>query len=182
MPGARKRVAVAGALSVAALLATSCASGSGPLGDGGIAGYLCVVGAVGTPVTWGQYTLDNTGGSPVTLTNIKLPPHAEGLAITRAAWLVPIYHDVKQNEWVIVGAGVPWPPTSQQVWPERTPAIGGVIRPHQTLNLLFGLIRTTPSAGRSENAGPVITYTTGGRSYTLTERSGMIIEPEPACH
>jgi pyrroloquinoline quinone biosynthesis protein B len=52
-------------------------------------------------------------------------------------------------------------------------AIGGVVGPHKTLNLVFGLARTSASDGRSD--GPAITYTAGGNSYTIEEGITLLV-------
>jgi hypothetical protein len=90
---------------------------------------------------------------------------------------VPIYHDPKNGNSVTVGSGFPWPPPNTPQWPHRKAAIGGTIRPGQTLNLVFGLVRTTPKAGTS--AGPLITYTAGGNTYTVKE--GFTLEVAAHC-
>lgn len=174
---------LAGGLAAATLLATSCAAGLGPLtGDGGT-GVQCAPSPQGRPVTQGLYNLDNTGSTPVTVISVKLPPDAKGLAMTRAVWLVPIVvtHDRGEPGTLIMGtAVVPWPPKQGRfsftsgrwpTWRYRKPAIGGTIAPHQDLNLVFGLIRTTAKPGTA--AGPVVTYTAGGSVYTLAENFGQ---------
>jgi hypothetical protein len=161
-----------GALSVTALLAACSSSSSpGPLGDGGVAGVQCMSYAQGQPVTTGLYDLDNTGTSSVTIQSVVLPS-ARDLRMTKA-WLVPIYHDPRTGNFVDVGVGAPYPPTTAPQWPDRRPAIGGVIRPGKTLNLVFGLTRTTAASGKS--AGPAITYTTGSSTWTVREATSLIV-------
>lgn len=175
---------LAGGLAAATLLATSCVAGPGPLtGDGGT-GVQCSPSPQGRPVTQGFYELDNAGSTPVTVISVKLPPDAKGLAMTRTVWLVPIVitGNGKRTGTLIMGLGMPWPPTqgrlslanSSRTWPTwryRKPAIGGTIRPHQDLNLVFGLTRTTATPGTA--TGPVVTYTAGGSMYTLAENFGQ---------
>jgi hypothetical protein len=112
----------------------------------------------------GIYDLHNSGTIAATVQRVTLPS-PRGLAITKGLWLTPVYHKT------VIGA-VAWPPTGR-AWARREPAIGAVIKPGQDLNLVFGLERTTDRTGRSN--GPVITYTAGGSTYTLTEGFGLII-------
>jgi hypothetical protein len=64
------------------------------------------------------------------------------LKITTKAWLMPIYHDVKEGNWDVAGVAFPYPPTKWPEWSHRQSAIGAVIRPGQDLNLIFGMTRT----------------------------------------
>jgi hypothetical protein len=159
-----------GALSATALLA-ACSSGPGPLGDGGTDGQQCMSFPKGQPVTTGLYDLTNNGSSPVTIQSVRLPG-VGGLTMTKT-WLVPIYHDPKNGNWVDVGVGVAYPPVTAPEWIHRKPAIGGVIKPGQDLNLVFGLTRTTAKDGTSN--GPAITYTAGGSSYTVSEKTSLVV-------
>jgi hypothetical protein len=125
----------------------------------------------GQPVTAGIYDLTNTGTSPVTIQSVTLPD-AHRLAMTKT-WLVPIYHDSKTGNYVDVGAGAPYPPTTSPTWVQRKPAIGGVIKADQDLTLVFGLTRTSGPDGKA--SGPVIADTAGGSSYTVTMKTSLIV-------
>ena len=168
------------ALSGTAALLAACSTGPGPLGTGGDGGLQCSPGAQGRPITIGIYTLDNSGTSPVTVTSVTLPA-AHGLAMTKSSWLVPIYHDPRNGNDDTIGVTAGYPPTSKAdlavnpEWRYRVPAAGATIRPGQTLNLVFGLIRTTARAGRS--GGPLISYTADGMPYTVQEQTGQEIHP-----
>jgi len=70
-------------------------------------------------------------------------------------WVVPIFHTT------LIGA-VDWPPTAR-AWALRKRAVGAVVKPGQTLNLVFGVARTTARTGRSD--GPSIIYSAGGKTY-----------------
>jgi hypothetical protein len=168
-----------GALPVAASLLAACSSSPGPLGTGGTGGTQCISYREGSPVTMGLYVLENTGTIPATVTGISLPPDAHGLTMT-SAWLVPIYHDLKNGNHVAVGVGWDYPPPVKQnpQWPQRRPAIGGTVKPGQDLNLVFGLVRTTAKDGAS--GGPVVTYRAGGNSYTMQMAVRMIVSPRCA--
>lgn len=159
-----------GALSTAALLAACCSS-PGPLGAGGTDGTQCMGYREGHPVTVGIYDLSNSGTSPVTIQGITLPA-LHGMTMTKS-WLVPLYHDPKNGNWVDVGAGSPYPPTTSPQWGQQRPAIGGVIKAGQDLTLVFGLTRTSARAGKSD--GPAITYTANGASYTVREKTSLIV-------
>jgi hypothetical protein len=155
---------------VTSLLA-ACSSGPGPLGSGGTPGTQCVDFAAGNPVTMSLDDLHNTGTMPVTLRHFELPA-ASGLIVTKT-WLVPVYHDPKTGNYVVVGVGFPYPPTTAPEWVNSRPAIGATIRPGQ--NLVFGVTRPTANAGRS--GGPAIGYTAGGSSYFVTEKVSVVVAP-----
>jgi len=164
-----------GALTVAALLA-ACSSDPdpGPLGSGGVPGTQCSLGRLGVPITMGIYDLHNTGTSPVTVKTVTLPS-AHGLTMTKA-WLVPI-GQTGSGGTLDVGAGWPYPPSFtalvRSVWAQRRPAAGATIKPGQDLNLVFGLTRTTGSVGKSD--GPAITYTAAGSTYTVQEKTSLVV-------
>jgi len=165
-----------GALSAAAALLAGCsssASANRPLGDGGSPGQQCMQYPEGKPVSTGIYDLDNSGPSPVTITSITLPS-SRRLRMTKA-WLAPIGR--QGGDYITIGAGYPYPPSfspvARAVWAQRRPLIGAVIKPGKDLNLVFGLTRTGSSAGRS--AGPKITYTSGGNTYTVSEQTSLVV-------
>jgi hypothetical protein len=168
----RPRNLIAGALLATAALLAACSTDSAPLNGGGLGsnpGHECVPEPVGVQVSDGFFLLTNTGSSPVTITSVKLSS-VHGLAVTRA-WLMPMYkppHGVPSG----VGDG-PYPPVDSPEWPNRQAVPGAVIKPHQSLNLFFGLARTTASTGRA--GGPTVTYTAGRNSYTLQEAWGFVI-------
>jgi hypothetical protein len=158
-------------LVLAAALAGCSSSGPGPLGTGGSAGQQCMAYAEGRPVTTGIYDLTNSGTTPVTIRSVALPSGARNLAMS-SSWLVPIYHH-PGGPWEDIGAGVPYPPATAPQWPKRKPAIRGVIAPGQDLNLVFGLTRTNAHTGRS--GGPVIVYSANGNSYTVQEKTSLVV-------
>lgn len=128
--------------------------------------------AQGQPTTVGLYDLRNRGRSPVEVSGITLGS-PRGLTMT-SAWLTPIYD--KAGEALLVGVSWPWPPSLSRgegsrsvrwAWARRKPAAGAIIKPHQDLNLVFGLTRTTARNGYSD--GPVIAYSANGNTYTVRE-------------
>ncbi len=129
---------------------------------------------LGHPVTAGIFNLTNSGTTPVTITGVTLPG-SHGLTMTRQVWLVPIRWDAREHAHINVGVGWPYPPPLKRApqWVLREPAIGGIIRPHHTLNLVFGLTRTTAKAGKAPV--PVIAYIAGGTSYTVREQTELIV-------
>jgi len=64
----------------------------------------------GRPVTTGLYELDNTSATPVTVQSVSLSS-PQGLHMTKS-WLVPIFHDPKTGNWVDIGVGDAYPPTT----------------------------------------------------------------------
>ena len=163
-----------GALCATALLAACSSSSHGPLGRGGYASIECMRGPLGHPVTAGIFNLTNAGTSAVTITGVTLPG-SHGLAMTKQLWLVPIRWDAKHDVHTNVGSGGPYPPplSESPQWVLRRPAIGGIIKAHHTLNLVFGLTRTTAKAGKAPV--PVIAYTADGTSYTVKEQTALIV-------
>jgi len=130
------------------------------------------------PTGVGLYDLKNSGSSPVTVHSVRLGS-PRGLTMTNA-WLTPIYYNGAEE--LVIGVGWPWPLSlargsgSQAVrwaWARRKPAAGAVIKPHQDLNLAFGLTRTR--ARNAYSGGPVITYSANGNSYTLQEKTTLEI-------
>jgi hypothetical protein len=169
----RSRTLLGALLATAALLAACSSGGPPPLKTGGFAaggGGICAPGALGQKITDGYVLLYNSSTSAVTVTSVKLPPPSRGLAMTKA-WLTPLW---KSPSGGLNYAGDPdYPPITWGAWPERQPIPGAVIKPHQELNLIFGAWRTAPRIGRT--AGPVITYTASGNTYTLQEHFGFVL-------
>jgi hypothetical protein len=169
---------VLGVLSATAALLAACSTGPGPLGDGGSQGTQCTPWREGVPVAMGFYDLENSGTSPVKVQSVSLgSPH--GLKITSKAWLMPIYHDIKEGNWHVAGVVFRYPPTKWPEWSHREAARGAVMRPGQDLNLIFAMTRTWTRDGRSD--GPVVTYLANGGSYTLQERTGLILAAKNSC-
>ena len=156
-------------LPAVAVLLASCSGtgGSPPLGTGGNGGRACTPAhRIGTPVSMVMIDLDNNGAIPVTVRSVSLP-NAHGMAMTEA-WLVPLHAHSAQ-----LGVGGPWPPVTDSLWPAREPAVGGVIRSGQVLELAFGVLRTTAADGSSD--GPTVVYTAGRTTYTLREGLALAV-------
>jgi len=167
------RLVLLGVLSAAAvLLASACSSGGGigPLGGPGDPATQCFPAVKDRTVTDGLDALQNSGKIPATVRKVTLTnPH--GVAMTTRAWLVPIWHT--QGDYDVIGDGFPYPPVTWGTWKNRRLAIGGVIRPGQSLNLVFGIKRTA----RTGRSGPTsIVYTAGGSTYTLTESTSTVMK------
>ena len=161
---------LSGALSAAAVLLTACSSspGVGPLGKGYAPGSICFPGTEGHEVTMGFYVIKNSGTASARIRSITLP-NAHGLRATRV-WLAPI----RKN--LLLGAGFPWPPRSP-VWAHRMPASGAVIKAGESLNIVFGITRTSSAPARSD--GPLVVYTAQGSAYTM--RNGVSFEEAAHC-
>lgn len=132
----------------------------------------------GRPTGVGLYDLKNSGSSPVKIKSVTLGS-PRGLTMTKA-WLTPIYFNGAEE--VVIGVGWPWPLSlargsgSQAVrwaWARRKPAVGAIIKPHQDLNLAFGLTRTTARNGYS--GGPVVIYSANGNTYSVREQTTLEI-------
>jgi hypothetical protein len=163
---------------VAAVLLAGCSTGPavGPLGNGSDRGQQCSPGRIGEPLTIGLYDLHDYSKSSVKITDITLPP-PHGLKRTGSWWLTPILRDPTNGNWMVLGAGYPFPPTfsklAREEWRRRQPLIGAVIHAHQQLNLVFELTRTAATYGIV--AGPKVTYTSAGQTWTLTEHFSIAI-------
>jgi hypothetical protein len=166
--GALRKPLLLGALSAAAALLAGCgAGGAPPLGSGSGAGVCMLAPQVGKPVLMGLFELKNQGTAPVTVRSVSLPD-AHGLAMT-GAWLVPVNASGPQ-----LGMGLAYPPVTYALWANRVPAVGAVIRPGQSLQLAFGVLRTTRAA--DGNSGqPMIVYTAGRAFYTLREQGSLAV-------
>jgi hypothetical protein len=180
-----RRLIPLGALLVTATLLAACSGdGPGPLGNGGDPGQQCMPSARSQPTTVGLYDLKNSGSSPVKVQSIRLGS-PRGLTMTRA-WLTPIYNNGGTE--VLVGVGWPWPPSLSRgagsgpvrwAWARRKPAVGAIIKPHQDLNLVFGLTRTAARNGHS--GGPVIAYSANSNAYTVREATTLEITAAKSC-
>jgi hypothetical protein len=153
-----------------AFLTAACSDSVPPLGDGGEKAVWCAPGSKGVTITMGVYSLRNSSASPVTIQSVKLPVLVR-LRMTRA-YLVPI------PDRTLIGEGY-WPP-KQEVWALRRSAVGGVIRPGQALNLVFGLTMITDRGGYS--SGPLITYTDAGNTSTVQEMTALTVGQHGACN
>jgi hypothetical protein len=165
-----------GALSVTMPLLTAACSGSlpsGPLGDGGPPAVWCAPGTKGVPITMGVFWLENRSPCTVTIESFSLPTLVR-LRPTRA-YLVPITHT--PGHYQVIGEAS-WPPTAR-VWAQRHPIVGGVMKPGQSLNLVFGLTMISNRGGYS--SGPTLTYTADGGSYTIEEQTALTVGGDGAC-
>jgi hypothetical protein len=168
----RPRLALLGVLSAtAALLGAACSSNViGPLGGPGDPGTECFPAALGRTVTEGFFPLENTGKAAATVQRVALTK-PRGMAVTTKAWLVPIWHT--SGHFELIGDGFPYPPVTYPGWKHREPAIGAVIKPGRSLNLVYGIKRT---ARTGTSGGPTITYTAGGNTYTLTYATSLVMK------
>jgi hypothetical protein len=155
----------------AGLLAAACSSAPPPLGPPDANSAWCAPGTRGHTVTFGVYTLKNHSSSPVTIANVTFPKLVR-LTATRA-YLTPIL-----NRSLIGEAA--WPPTKDRAWALRWPAEGGVIKPGQTVNLVFGLTPTSSRGGWTP--GPLIGYSSGGSSYSLQEQDALAVDDPAPCN
>jgi hypothetical protein len=166
----KRWLALPGTLLCAAFLA-ACSSDPGPLGstaDYG-SGVQCQgLLRPGQMIAIGDWELKNGSASTVTVQSASLPGE-HGLSATKA-WLVPIQGQT------LIGVAY-WPPKSP-MWPLRQPAAGAVIRPHQSVNLVFGFAKTSAKNGQA--GGPLVTYTANGHTYTLQETFSVLLEAK-AC-
>jgi hypothetical protein len=165
-----------GALSAAtALLAGACASPRpGPLGGPGDPSNVCVPAREGHTITMGIYALENGGKIPATIQSVHLT-HPHGLSMTKA-WVIPIVHTTGQYD--LVGEQLNYPPR-WSTWAHRQPVPGAVVPAGKSLNLVFGVTRTTAKTGTS--GYPVVTYTAGGNTYTLTETISLVVTAKRNC-
>jgi hypothetical protein len=158
----------------AALLVGACSSGSGqgPLGNGGDPGTECFPAAKDHTVGQGFYALENGGKIAATVQSVRLTrPH--GVVMTTKPWIMPILQ-TGHGGTELYGAGFPYPPAGWLPWRHRRPAIGAVIRPGQSFNLIFGVART---ARRGTSGAPTVTYTAAGNTYTWQDATDFVMVP-----
>jgi hypothetical protein len=167
-----RRPLVLGALSAVTVLLAACSSDPvGPLGGPGDPGTECFPAALGRTVTEGFFALQNGGKIPASVQRVTLTDR-RGIAVTTKAWLVPIWHTPGHYE--LIGDGFPYPPVTYPGWKHREPAIGAVIKPGKSFNLVYGIKRT---ARTGTSGGPAITYTAGGTTYTVTFATSLVMKP-----
>lgn len=153
-----------------ALLTAACSGSlpSGPLGDGGAQAAWCAPGTKGITMAMGVYVLENHSPYTVTVERFTLPTIVR-LTSTRA-YLVPISH-LPRRPYELIGEAY-WPPKAR-VWAQRRPVVGAVIKPGQTLNLVFGLTMISNHGGYT--SGPTLTYTANGTSYSIEEQTALTV-------
>jgi hypothetical protein len=159
--------AVAAAGIAAGIVFTQIPFGTPPLGnpaDWGT-GLQCTPGKT---LANGLYDLQNYSGETVTVTGVRLVG-GTGQKMTSAAYLLPIQHT--DGMWLSLGLASPWPPTTSPMWQLRRP-LPATIPPHTTLDLVFAQTRTS---SHPRSATPVITYTAGGFTYSLTEPTRSVV-------
>jgi len=168
----RSRLILLGALSAtAALLTAGCSSssGTGPLGGSGGQAIECFPAPRDHTVTQGFYVLQNGGKTDVTVRSVRLVK-PRGIVMATKAWVVPPWYSKgSQNA---LGVGYPYPPVTWPTWKDRRPAVGAVVKPNETLNLVFGVART---ATKGTSAAPVVTYTAGGNTYTWQQGTTFVM-------
>jgi hypothetical protein len=162
-----KRLAAISASAVLILgvvlgLVLSQPSGPPPLGDPATwgTGLQCTPGKT---LADGFYPLENHSAQTVTVTSVRLVG-GRGQKMTSPAYLVPIHNTT------LIGLNY-WPPLSP-MWKLRTPAIGGKVPAHMTVNLVF---RQTRTSDHPRSATVQIDYSAGGNSYTLTEPVRVLV-------
>lgn len=140
-------------------------AGPPPLGNPAafVAGVECTP---GTTLANGFYALENHSGQTVRITSVRLTGGA-GQEMTSPAYLTPAG---PATNLPLIGL-VSWPPAAPQ-WKQHRLAVGAVIAPHAWANLVFAQTRTSDDP---KPAAPEITYTAGGVSYSLTERTKSLV-------
>ena len=122
-----KRIAgrVAVAAAVALLAACSPSVNTGPLGDGGTGGGICIPVPHGQVESWGITALENRGTSSVTIEKVTIVG-AKHLQLA-AAYVVPITGKVDYGSW----PGYPPPPRDQKgvEWDRHAAADGARVAP-----------------------------------------------------
>jgi hypothetical protein len=155
---------------VLALVLPANSDGPGPLGNGGSPGGVCAPIAYAHPLTMGITVLKNSGSAPATITSVTLAnPHD----------LTMLKPFVTPWDGPLLGVR-PYPPTGPdtQSWALRKPAVGSAIAPHGAKALVFGVLPTGHSTGRSR--GAKVEYSAGGNSYTYQDRTSFEVRVKPA--
>lgn len=100
-----------------------------------------------------------------------------------SSYLVPFSHGGGYTFSIGVASGFPaaYSAAARKVWTEREPLIGAVIRPGQSLNLVFGMSLVPATAHEGSSDGPRITYTSGGSDYYVQEQFSLQMV-HPSCN
>jgi hypothetical protein len=156
------------------LLISSCgadpAVNSGPLGDGGNPGGICVPIRPGQVESWGITELVNTGRSNAVVETTRLD-NARHLRIVDA-YVVPITGSQEYGSWF----GYPPAPHQRGVeWTRHTRAKGARVLPHIGSKDADLLIVLQPAGPVAEALGITVLYREGGTQYELRTRYRFVL-------
>lgn len=175
MPPSRAASTLASlALTLIPLLATSCSSNSaiqegGPLATSGVS-TTCLPLSEDGIATFGLEVLANTGAVAVILSAVSADEASE-LRVQEAS-IVPIV------DQTLVGTQLTFPPVLEPSrWEQRIPAIGAVIQPGESVNLVVGVQRLSGEAGTTD--GLDVSYSVGNDSFI--RRSENRLELRESC-
>lgn len=154
------------AIAAVILMASSCggdpAVNSGPLGDGGDPGGICVPIRPGQVESWGITELINTGRSNAVIETTRLDS-ARRLRIVDA-YVVPITGPQEYGSWF----GYPPAPYQRGVeWSQRTRAKGARVPPRSGSRHADLLIVLQPAGPVAKARGITVLYREGGTQYEL---------------
>ncbi|HEY1617729.1 MAG TPA: hypothetical protein VGG25_08930 [Streptosporangiaceae bacterium] len=154
------------AITVVVLLASSCggdpAVNSGPLGDGGSPGGICVHIRPGQVESWGLTELVNTGHSNAVIETTRLDS-AQHLRIVDA-YVVPIAGSQEYGSWF----GYPPAPYQRGVeWARHTWAKGARVPPRSGSKHADLLVVLQPTGPVAKAQGITVLYRDGGTQYEL---------------
>jgi hypothetical protein len=175
----RKLLALLTILAIAGCSSVPGSSTVGVLGTTPTAGFGCVpMTQQGHPYHWvvdGWDELQNKGNSPATITKVELTG-AHGVTLTKAR-VAPIIRHGSGTVLVGVMPGGPDSRDGMTAVAKSQPAVGAVIKPGQTLNLLLWL--QVPNGGRI--GPPQVTYTDDAGSHVWTSGSQYGFAPGLTC-
>lgn len=164
----RARITVVAAVLAAALIAFLLVSrllpgvNTGPLGDGGTAGGICIPLARGQVDSWGLTYLANTGSSNAVIQNIDLVK-ARNMRLV-AAYVVPITGHDEYGSWF----GYPPSHLAPGVdWSKHTRAVGTVLPPVHGLDHADLVAVLQPTGPVAEAQGIDVFYQESGINYHM---------------
>jgi hypothetical protein len=164
---------VAALTGLVVLLAAACGRPSvdtGPLGDGGVGGGICVPVRPGGVLSWGITVLRNTGDSNAVIEKVSLVG-ADNMQLA-ASYVVPI---AGKNDYGAWPGYPPAPPHRGVEWPQHSLAKGARIPPSVGLRHANLLTVLKPMAQVSKALAIDVLYRESGTEYELLTHYPIVI-------
>jgi hypothetical protein len=158
----------------AALLVTSCSSGpavnTGPLGDGGSAGGICIPIKAGQVESWGITELVNSDHSSAVIEKVTLVS-ASRLRLA-ASYVVPITGNLEYGSWF----GYPPAPRQRGVeWSQHSTANGARVAPRKGPRHADLVTVLRPTGSIAQLQAIRVTYQQAGQQYLFQTRYRIVL-------
>jgi hypothetical protein len=164
-------VLVAALISLFVLSAANPSMNTGPLGNGGTPGGICVPIGQGQVLSWGITYLGNTGSSEAVIDKVGLVKARN--ARLAAAYVVPI---TGRNEY---GSGFGYPPAQHLPpgvdWPAHKPATGARVPPARGVDHADLITVIQPTGPLAEVQAIDVFYQESGAKYHLQTRYRFVL-------